>query len=176
MDGDLRPTLEQGLETHLGIFEPAIKRRAVEWLKGMNCRLMDDFRRKRRRHNRAASPERLPGNHNLIGTVASPMATISGNTQPHHPGLTSEWSTEEEQLFEISPDTVYAGAFSLTAEAGGSFDFDEPNFVDDFDFDCWHRIAVTPAVEPSPSGSDSGYGSMSTKESSGCPPEGGEEV
>lgn len=175
MDGDLLPVLEQELEAHLGILEPADKQKAVEWLKGLNRRLLNNFRTKRRHIDTTASRAYRAGHVQPTSTVTPPVAISRANTELEPLGLTPEWSTEEEQLFEISPDTVYAEPF-LTTGIGGSFGLAESISLDGFDLDYGHRALVTMEMETSVLGPDSAYGSMSTKESSGCPLEDGDEL
>ncbi|KAM7191660.1 hypothetical protein V8F33_008756 [Rhypophila sp. PSN 637] len=122
IDGDLRPALEKGLETDLGISKAADQRRAVEWAKGILRKLLEDFtgdRFQRAATLRLAPPtaQQLQSIENrpaavtplILHTTADNSYDSSGRQleQPPPPILASDqWTAEEEHFFEISPDTV----------------------------------------------------------------------
>lgn len=152
LDGDLGPMLEKELEVDLGITEPAAKRRALEWLKSMNRKLIGEFREGRNRAKITVTPATPPSISQLTSSITSPAGTSSASGRQDSQHL--EFCTNE-MLFGMYSEVPYED--SSICQSG------EPFSIDDFDLNYLKYLPMTMEVEVSPP--DSGYGTMSTSTS-----------
>ncbi|KAK4446989.1 hypothetical protein QBC34DRAFT_410737 [Podospora aff. communis PSN243] len=169
-DGDLRAMLEQRLETDVGITEPEAKRRAVDWFKSMNRKLLGDFRRSRRRASTSTSATRPTIYQSTRSTAPPASSSPRDSSRQPTPGLIADEGLLDIYS-EIDAEDLLLGQFD------GFHSLGELLPLEDFELGYFSHLPLTLEVEvPS---TDSGYGTMTgsstTNESGVCPPESGDE-